>query len=187
MPGLAPVAMHQGGANIGALGEREVQMTRLFEAQTRDAIATEVPLRLDDPKFPGKPARVFRIPRVHGFAHHFAMKREQRSLTGDVIAPAERKTVQFEQAGSGGYGELVTADPEIIREVEEVLMKHPDHKHRGIVDYFEERVRHQEQLADEDAKKFADPSYLRRVVEKIKAMGVEASDSFADILTSPQR
>jgi hypothetical protein len=182
MPGLAPVAMHRGGFNSGDLGERERSMRDLYEAQSKDAITSEVPMVTEDPKFPGKPAKVFRIPRVHGFTYHFDMKREVKTLTGDVISPAERSSIEFNIAGSGSYGELVTADPRKIEVIETVLMKHRDFVHLGIIDYATARAAVEREQAHEDAKRLTDPSYLRKVVEQIKSMGVEAADTFAEIL-----
>ncbi len=182
MGGLAAVAMHRGGATAGSLGEREAQLRQLYNDQNKDAMASEIPIMPSDNRHPGKPVKVYRIPKISGWAYHYDIKPEVKTMQGEQISRATKKTIKFEPTGSGGYGQFVTADKDEQRLIETVLMKHPDYVHLGIVEFDVFHNSHLETVAAEDAKKLADPEYFQRVLRK---MGVSEAEGFADLLKLP--
>jgi hypothetical protein len=184
---MQAISAHRGGTSIGGLGERDALIRDMFETQRKQAIIDEFPIGL--PEMP-EGTRIFRLPDKHGYKHVYLMKRKSVNVHGDTMQEAEHDFIQFEtSAVSGFFGQLVLRpdDPKLADgkfaekvAVVEKLMTDPRYSYLMIVDWFKLREQHEQTEVEKQAAQLADPTWLRKVMEKARKMGISLSEGFGD-------
>jgi hypothetical protein len=174
------ISSHQGGTSIGSLGERDQLIRDMFEQQRMRAIIDEFPIQ-DLPAG----TRVFRTPNKTGYKHVYSMRRKIVNNLGDTLQEPGHDFIEFESSTvSGAFGQLILkpSDPKFKEKlaIVEDLMTNPDYSWLQVVDWHQVRSESEQSEIDKQAAMLADPSWLKKVAEKARKMGINLTEGFGD-------